>query len=62
MADAPNQPPRQTPEEIDATIDTASHVDEALLETFPASDPPGYTGGGATPSQDAENTPKPGDA
>jgi len=46
------RPPADAPPEtpVEETIDTDSEVDEALLETFPASDAPGYTGGAVTPS------------
>ncbi|PAP76823.1 hypothetical protein [Rubrivirga marina] len=40
-------PPRE--DDVDDTIDPDSEVDEALYETFPASDSPGYTGGSVTP-------------
>jgi hypothetical protein len=49
----PSQPPRQNRDEVDDTIDPTNDVDEALFETFPASDAPGYTGGAATPDGNA---------
>jgi NADH dehydrogenase len=42
-------PPRQDPAEIRETIDPDSNVEQASLESFPASDAPGYTGAEATP-------------
>jgi hypothetical protein len=60
MPDAPDRapdtrppadaPPRENADEVDDTIDPQNDVDEALYETFPASDSPGYTGGSVTPS------------
>ncbi|MAQ93960.1 MAG: hypothetical protein CMM84_10610 [Rhodothermaceae bacterium] len=43
----PNDTPadRPDPDDVDDTIDPTSEVDEALYETFPASDAPGYTEG-----------------
>ena len=58
MSDTPDRVPADRPpadappreDEVDDTIDPESDVDEALYETFPASDAPGYTGGSVTPS------------
>ena len=41
----PNPADRPDSDDIDDTIDPTSEVDEALYETFPASDAPGYTEG-----------------
>ncbi len=63
---APPIPSRPTmPSPYDRTEDPEpkgpnKKVDEALEETFPASDPPSYSGGAITP-QDAEVERKPAD-
>ena len=46
------RPPHDAPEATPPgeTIDPESEVDEALYETFPASDAPGYAGGAVTPT------------
>ena len=36
----------------DDTIDPENEVDEALYETFPASDPPSYSGGTVMPDEE----------
>lgn len=41
----PDKPPRQkTQQEVEETINAKSETDEAALESFPASDPPGPLG------------------
>ena len=40
----PDRPPRQNEDDIERTIDEESEVDEASLESFPASDPPASAG------------------
>jgi len=45
---APTPPDAEVPPE--ETINTESEVDQALIETFPASDAPGYAGGAVTPT------------
>ncbi len=54
MSDAPaDRPPADVPDpEVspDETINPESEVDQALYETFPASDAPGYAGGAVTPT------------
>ena len=58
MSEAPDRVPADRPpadapvpaDPADETIDPESEVDEALYETFPASDAPGYAGGSVTPS------------
>ena len=44
MADAPD-PARPDSDDVEDTIDPTNEADEALYETFPASDAPGYTEG-----------------
>jgi len=43
------------------SIDTERHIDEALDESFPASDPPCFVGAGAQPGRHIEGRKKPGD-
>lgn len=70
MSNDPNReneqvtPPQQTEEEIEQTIDQESEVDEASLESFPASDPPASTGSHArtvNPAQEREEARSGGD-
>ena len=39
---------------VDDTIDPDNEVDESLYESFPASDPPSYSGGTVTPEEDED--------
>jgi len=45
----------------DSGDDTERRIDEALEESFPASDPPCFVGAGAQPGEHIRSRKKPGD-